>query len=575
MPSASADKIPVLSQADMKGKIMNYTYDASKFKAVFEENFNWISGFMRNVRRHGKRRALVDPSADKTWTYTELNKDVNRLANALSNGGVKQNDIVLYQLYNSPQFVLCYIAPQKLGAVNSPANFNLAPGETAKIIDHDKPKAYIYDCDVKEMVWKALEIAAHKPDIVIAVDYRKENPTLPEGHVFFDDFIKDVSDGEPTAEVTHDMYAEVTRLFTSGTTGMPKGVPVNNVNEVLSAHDAIMHFPLNPTDVTMNMTPWFHRGGLHSGGPTPTLYAGGACVVLRMFSAKLCLEYADKYGVTFLIGAPAALNNLANRQEKHPADLSRLKGIVTMGSSLEKDACIRFHKVLTPNIYNGYGTTETFWNTFLRPYELPDMAGTAGRSCTDDDVRVVRVYEDGRRAEPDDVVPQDGKTAGEVILFTYAKSALSYIDNEEQTNEKFYKGWMYTKDLGTWDEDQFITIAGRKDDMIICMGENIYPAQLEEVINRHPKVKDCMVTGVPDVSRGEAVAAYIVPSDDSLTVSEINRFCVNNDDISFYKCPRYYKFTDRLPYTPTGKKQHYIIKEQAAKDREAGTLLRP
>lgn len=553
---------------------MNYTYDAKPFQEVFQKNFTWLNGFMRNVRRYGNKLAMIDPMADKKWSYSELNIDVNRLANALHAHGVKQNDIVLYQLYNSPQFAFSYIAPQKLGAVNSPANFNLSAGETAKIIDRDKPKVYIYDCDVKNMAFKALELCENKPEIILAVDYHKTKPTLPAGHLFYDDFVATSSAEEPNATFESDMYAEVTRLFTSGTTGTPKGVPVNNVNEVMSAHDVIMHYPLSPLDITMNMTPWFHRGGLHSGGITPTFYAGAACVILRMFSAKACLEAVEKYGITFLTGVPSALNNLSMRQERHPVDLSNLKGIVTMGSPLEKNDCLRFQKLLTPNIFNGYGTTESFWNSFLRPYDLPDMAGTAGRSCTDDEVRVVHMYDD-HRAEPDDTVPMDGTTPGEIIISAYTKSAMSYIADPQQTQEKFYKGWLYTKDVGTWDENHFITIAGRKDDMIICMGENIYPAQLEEVINLHPKVCDCMVTGVPDSSRGECVVAYIIPKDSTLTVQEMNHYCVNHDDLSVYKCPRYYIFVSSLPYNSTGKKQHILLKEMAQKDLQEGKLLRP
>ena len=115
------------------------------------------------------------------------------------------------------------------------------------------------------------------------------------------------------------------------------------------------------------------------------------------------------------------------------------------------------------------------------------MAGSAGRSCTDDEVRIVRVYDD-KRAEPDDLVPMDGKTPGEIIIFPCFKSTLTYPGNEELTKDKFYKGWIYTHDLGTWDKNQFITVSGRKDDMIISSGENIYPAQVEEAINCHPSV---------------------------------------------------------------------------------------
>ena len=553
---------------------MGYTYDAENFRSVFERSFTWISGFMRSVARHPGKTAMIDPMADRSWTYSELNADVNRLANALRNAGVGEGDVVMYQLYNSPQFAFCYVAPQKLGAVNSPVNFNLAAGETARLIERDRPKAYIYDCDVREMAWKALELSGHRPQAVIAVDYRGARPALPEGHVFYDEFTADADPGEPVTDHVPDMYAEVTRFCTSGTSGTPKGVPLNNVNEVLSAHDTIMHFPLTPRDVTMNMTPWFHRGGLHSGGITPTFYVGAALVIMRMFSAKSCFDFVEKYGITFLIGVPSALGNLAMRQEKHPADLSGLRGIVTMGSPLERDDCIRYQKLLSPNIFNGYGTTETFWNSFLRPWDLPEMAGTAGGACTDDDVRIVRMY-DGRRADPDDLVPTDGTTQGEIIINAAYKSALCYAGDPEQTAEKYSGGWFYTKDVGTWDGKRFITVAGRKDDMIICMGENIYPAQLEEVINRHPKVRDCMVTGVADPARGQSVAAYIIPKDGSLTVKELNRWCADSDNISGYKCPRYYACVSELPYNSTGKKQHAVLKERAVRDLEQGRLLRP
>ena len=553
---------------------MGYTYDAENFRTVFERSFTWISGFMRSVSRYPDKTAMIDPLAGRSWTYSELNAEVNRLANALKNAGTGEGDIVMYQLYNSPQFAFCYIAPQKLGAVNSPVNFNLAAGETARLIDRDRPKAYIYDCDVREMAWKALELCEHRPDAVIAVDYRGARPELPEGHVFFEDFVAGADYGEPVTDHVPDMYAEVTRFCTSGTSGTPKGVPLNNVNEVLSAHDTIMHFPLTPRDVTMNMTPWFHRGGLHSGGITPTFYVGAALVIMRMFSAKACFDLVERYGITFLIGVPSALNNLAMRQVKHPADLSGLRGIVTMGSPLERDDCIRYQKLLSPNIFNGYGTTETFWNSFLRPWDLPEMAGTAGSACTDDDVRVVRMY-DGRRADPDDLVPADGKTQGEIIINASCKSALCYAGDPAQTAEKYSGGWFYTKDVGTWDEKRFVTVAGRKDDMIICMGENIYPAQLEEVINRHPKVQDCMVTGVADAARGQSVAAYIVPKDESLTVKELNRWCADSDDISGYKCPRYYALVSELPYNSTGKKQHAVLRARAEQDMRDGVLLRP
>ena len=552
---------------------MTSTYDSTMFRETFESEFTYLNGFMRNVRRFGHRTAVIDPAAKKQWSYTEFNMDCNRLANALKNDGVKKSDIVLVQLFNCPQFLFGYIGAQKIGAIFNPVNFNLSPGETAEIMAHNKPKVYIYDSEVVETAVKAIELCSHKPEIVIAVNNSKKEFTAPEGHILYDEYVKNQSELDPPVDFEPHIYDEVARLQTSGTTGTPKGVPLNNINEVLSAHDVIMHFPLNPTDITMNMTPWFHRGGLHSGGPTPTLYIGGALVIMRTFNPKVTLEYVERFGISFITGVPSILTLLASRQEKKPKNISTLKGIITMGSPLEKEACIRFQKVLTPNIFNGYGTTESFWNTFLRPFDLPEMSGTAGLSCTDDDVRVVKVYED-RKAEPDDLVAQDNVEEGEVIIMCPGKSTYCYAGNEQATKEKFYKGWMYTGDIATWDKKQFITIAGRKDDMIISKGENIYPARIEEVINTNPKVAECIVTGVPDSTRGETLAAYVIKEDESLTVAELIDFCNSSENLSKYQVPRYYRFVKELPTTATGKKQHFKIKKQAKEDFQNGLLLR-
>lgn len=551
---------------------MNLTYNADMFINTFEHEFTWLNGFMRNVSRFADRNAAVDAISGQTWSYAELNREANKLANALKTKLVK-SDIVFVQLYNSPQFLFSQIATQKIGAIFNPANFNLSPGETAEIINHNKPKAYIYDVEILDTAVAALEISAHKPEIVIAVNNSNKEIFLPDGHIDYKDYTAQSDTENPPIDFNPHIYDEVIRLQTSGTTGTPKGVPLNNINEVMSAHDVIMHYPLNPTDVTMNMTPWFHRGGIHSGGPTPTLYAGASLVILRTFNPKVCLECVEKFGITYLTGVPSVLTLLATRQEKHPSDISTLKGITTMGSPLEKEACIRFQKVLTPNIFNGYGTTETFWNTFLRPYDLPEMSGTAGRSCTDDEVRIVNMY-DNKKAEPDDIVPTDNETEGEIIIKCPAKTTYCYVNNDKATSEKFYKGWMYTGDIGTWNDKQYVTIAGRKDDMIISKGENIYPARIEEVINRHPKVSECIVTGVPDNTRGESVVAYVIKADDTLTVAELIEYCSSSPNISKYQAPRYYRFVDELPQTATGKKQHFIIKKQAKLDLENGLLLR-
>ena len=536
------------------------------FKTIFESRYTWVEGFMRNVRRYNSRMAMIDPETDKSWTYEQLNEDTNRLCNALVTGGFKDGDVLMVQLLNSPEFAFAYIAAHKLGGVCCPVNYRLSPGELAQNIEDAKPTFIICCPSKKEGVLEALTISGHQAQVIV-IGTESDDKTIS-----YADFVKVASSEEPQTP-EYNIYKETTRLFTSGTTGRAKGVPITSINEVLSAHDIMIHFPMNYTDVTMNTTPWFHRGGLHCAGPCPVFYAGACLVIMGKFDALKTLKYVWKYRITFIVGVPTVLEALADEQERQGYDISALKGIVTMGSPLERAACIRYQRILTPNIFNGYGTTETLWNTFLRPFDLPDKAGSAGASCVDDDVRVVKVYED-RRAEPDDMIPCDGNEVGEVIISSPAKSPFMYADMPEETERKYHAGFIYTNDLATWDENHFITIVGRKDDMIISSGENIYPTEIEAVLNNHPGVKDCIVTSVPDKVRGQMVTAYVILDDEMLTPEDLDEYCKQSPDIANFKRPRYYRFTKQIPFNATGKKLHVRIKEQAAKDHKNGLLYR-
>ena len=540
----------------------------TQFKEIFESRYTWIEGFMRNVRRYPRKTAMIYPDKNREWNYKELNIEVNKLANALVADGFKKQDVVMIHLMNCPEFAFAYVAAQKVHGVCCPTSFRLSAGELAYNINDSKPLVFIFDAAFRQVVIEALTLATHKPTHVVVVGGKSG-----DGIVSYEDYVKPHSEEEPPCTCDYNIYDETTRLYTSGTTGRPKAVSLTSINEVLSAHDVMMHFPMSYKDVTMNTTPWFHRGGIHCAGPCTIFYAGATLVIMSKFSAPTTLRYIAQYHITFVIGVPTVLEELADEQERKGYDLNTLKGIVTMGSPLERSACIRYQRVLTPNIFNGYGTTETFWNTFLRPFDLPAGAGTAGASCVDDDVRVVKVYED-RRAEPDDLVSMDGTEVGEVIICSPAKSPYRYYNNEVETEQKYYKDFIYTNDLAVWDENQFVTIVGRKDDMIISSGENIYPTEVEAVINTHPKVKDCIVTSVPDKMRGQLVTAYVVRGDDSLTPEELDEYCKQSPDIANFKRPRLYRFVAQIPFSATGKKLHVKIKQTADHDLKNGLLYR-
>ena len=550
---------------------MKRTYDDSMFIEIFEHEYTWLNGFLRNAKRYADKAAVIDPEQNLTWTYDRLNRESNKFANALLKDETGKNHVVMAALRNCPAFCTSYIGPRKIGAILLAANSSLASGEMALLIDHNSPKVLIYSASIKKVVMDALELCTHKPDRIIIAD-NIENEDVPAGHVLYDEYVEGMSELEPEADTQHHIYDEVVRLCTSGTTALPKSVPINDINEVLSAHDVIMHYPMNCNDITLNMTPWFHRGGCHSGGPCPSFYVGAAVVVMRTFKPQTVLDWTEKYGITFIMGAPANLEMLSRAQEKKSRNLSSVRGIITMGGPLTRSDCIRYMGVLTPNIFNGYGTTETFWNSFLRPYNLPSGAGSVGASCIDDEVRVVKNSGDGSY-NPDNLAEKNGKETGEVIIYSPGKTTYSYFNNREAQEEKFHGGWMFTGDIGTWNKDSVVTIHGRKDDMMIVSGENIFPQQIEDALLKNEKIRDCIVTSVPDKIRGQAIVAYVV-ADEQMTVSELDKFCSESPYLSKYKKPRYYAFTTDIPKTATGKKKRNEMKLIALEDLKNGKLFK-
>ncbi|MBQ9873108.1 MAG: acyl--CoA ligase [Thermoguttaceae bacterium] len=543
-------------------------------KAQFEREYDFLTAFERNARRFARKIAVSDPVQERELTYAELNEEANKLANALRADGLQKGDVLSVVMFNSIEFVVCYLASEKVGSIFNPLNYNWSEDEVAYAFDDSRPKAVIYDAELSALVVKAFERGRERgtylPEKTFVIGDLVDNPL--ESRDFGTYFAYASSEQlERPADVS--IFDEIVRLYTSGTTGRAKGVPLSRFNEAMSTHEVAMRYPIFSDDVTINTTPWFHRGGFH-GGMTPTLHLGGEIVILRQFNATTCLKNVQKRQVTILLGVPSAAVMVARKQEKIQAEVKSVRLLVMMGSDLEK-ATYRYLQSMFPKVdfINSYGTTEAFLSTFLDSKDLPEKAGTAGRASIDDDVLLVEPVEDGW-GDPKVLTPKDGRTLGEVIVRCSSKTTGGYYNKPEETAKKFRGGYLYTGDLAIWDADEYISIVGRKDDMMISAGENIYPQPIEEAICKHPKVSDCIVVPVAEMTRGQALCAYVVRSDDSLDVRELLKFCSESSSLSAFTTPRYYRFVDELPYTSTGKKRRVVLRQQAPTDLKEGALAR-
>ncbi len=543
-------------------------------KAQFEHEYDSLAAFERNARRFAKKIAVSDPVKEIALTYAELNREANKLANALRNDGLKKGDVLTVVMYNSVEFVVAYLASEKVGSIFNPLNYNWSEDEIAYAFEDSRPKIVIYDAELEDLIEKAYARAevkgTHAPAKTLIVGEPERNPlSSPD----FAAYYADASDEQKERDPDVSIFDEIVRLYTSGTTGRAKGVPLNRFNELASVHEVAMRYPIFSDDVTINTTPWFHRGGFH-GGMTPTLHLGGEIVILKQFNATTCLKNIQKRRVTILLGVPSSAVMVARKQEKILAEIKSVRLLVMMGSDLEK-ATYRYLQSMFPKVdfINSYGTTEIFLSTFLDSKDLPEKAGTAGRASIDDDVLLVEPVEDGW-GDPNDLTPKDGKSLGEVIVRCSSKTTSGYYNKPEETAKKFRNGYLYTGDLATWDEDEYVSIVGRKDDMMISAGENIYPQPIEEALCKNPKVSDCIVVPISEMTRGQALCAYVLRSDESLTVRELLAYCSQCPSLSAFTTPRYYRFVEELPYTPTGKKQRYILRAQAPEDLKEGRLAR-
>jgi acyl-CoA synthetase (AMP-forming)/AMP-acid ligase II len=492
------------------------------------------------------RPALTVPATGEQLTYREFDERVNQLANGFRERGVRKGDRVGFVLYNTIEFPIAVYACYKIGAVPAPVNYMLAPGDFEYIFAYVNPELVVYDAKTAEAVEAAADAAPSPPHMVIA----NGDSAAADG---FDDVL-DASSAVAPPELTLQPDEPAYILFTSGTTGKPKGVVFSAETAHHRRQETVMLTGMGPETVSLQLSPWFHAGGM-ANVIHPVVAVGGEIIVTDDFDPTNALDVIDDRNVTYVVSVPKVSLEIASHEDVDSYDRSSLECWLAMGSPLTKTAAERLIEQLTPNLYNGYGLTESVIDVTLRPSDLPEHAGKTGKPNVDKEVRVIE-YDRNTVVQPDETVPIG--ESGEVIvrgptLFD------QYFERAETTREAFTDGWFYTGDLGVIDEDGYLTVTGRADDMVVSGGELVSPVEVEEVIERHPAVQGAIVVGVEDEEWGERVTAYVVAPD--VSAEDLDSYCKDSGDLADYKRPKDYEFVESLKRTETGKKQRYKYRE--------------
>lgn len=498
----------------------------------------------RNAEWRSDETALIDVDANERYTHRELDEAVNSFANGLRERGVRKGDRVGLVLYNSSEFPISLYACHKLGAVPVPLNFMLAEGDFEYIFTDMSPQIVVYDPDV-EAVESAAAAMSESPTLVATGD-------SPPDEDRFEDLL--VSDTEAPPEVPVVTGDPSYILYTSGTTGRPKGVTFTMETAYNRAVEGAIATDLGQDSIALQVSPWFHAGGIDL-TVHPMVYAGGTMVATMNWEPEPVASLIERHGVTNIVGVPTVAQRIANLDDVDEYDLSSLEMLICMGSPLSKQLAETIIENVTPNLANGYGTTESLLDAILRPDGLPDHAGTVGRPGPNKMVRVIE-HDPSRDVQPDEIVPHGDE--GQIII--HGGATLDYYyGNAEATRESLREGWFYTDDMGVIDEDGYLTITGRSDDMILSGGELVSPVEVEETLEKHDGVTDAVVVGTSDEEWGEVVTAYIVA--EGVTSEELDEFCKENTGLADFKRPREYHLIDEVERTATGKKQRYKYRE--------------
>lgn len=487
--------------------------------------------------RYPENLAIVDGA--RRYTFAAWNVRVNRVANALRELGVRKGDRVVQLLKNREENCAVHMACQKLGAVNTPLNFRWAEGEVEYCVSDAQPRVILFEKATKEATLAVREKLSFDPVLLFVGE------NSPEGILHFDEIVGSVSEENPSERIEDTDIALM--LYTSGTTGRPKGVLRSQRAEYAATVGQIIHHRYVSGERTLGCMPLYHTMGMHS--LTSMISLNGLFVTMPDWDAEKALELIEKEKLTCLYLIPTLFHDLVSSPAFESYNTTSVKKLSYAGAPMLGSLVEKCKEKFDPEVFvNHYGSTEVYiFTTYSEPDKKP---GCAGRAAFHTEVRVVRADPEPR-VEPDEIMPQ-GET-GEVIVRLSEDSYSGYHNRPDATANTIRNGWHFTGDTGYLDEDGDLWVTGRVDDMIITGGENVYPVEVEEVISQHPGVKEVAVVGLPDERWGQVVTAFVVPASEDLTPEDINDHCKRSKSLARFKRPKRVIMVKEIPKSPVGK----------------------
>ncbi len=478
--------------------------------------------------------AYVQGETGARYTFSELNARANKLANAFREAGVTPGTRVAFLLMNGIEFVEAYLGLAKIGAVVVPLNWRLTAPELEFIIADSGATWLIFDDPFVEAV-ETLK-SANKTSV------REWLHVLPStalpGTRIYADFVADASEAEP--EVTCGDEDMLYIMYTSGTTGLPKGVVHSHRTSLWAVLTMSPVLDLRPADRYISLLPMFHVGAL-----TPVVmntYHGATSVVLRSFDPQLTWELIEKESVNTGLAVPAMLNFMMQVPGNDAFDTSSLRWMLS-GAAPVPVALIQQYAARGIEIHQIYGLTETCGPAcVIDGANAIRRAGSTGKAFFHTKVKIIDAA--GSECAPN--MPGEVVVRGPHIMH-------AYWNQPEASEQTLQDGWLHTGDIAMMDEEGFVTIQDRKKDMIISGGENIYPAEIENLLIEHPDVREAAVIGQPSERWGESPFAILVAADPEKPPSEADIMTFLDARIARFKMPKGMAFIDVIPRNPSGK----------------------